>query len=305
MVSFGLFSAHPGRGHLANQISGEIMDQVAMQEVRPWDRPFWEPTRGKEGVFTYIVLIHGLAIAGLILFPLPSWKVFGFTLLVTALGGLGTTVCYHRMLAHRTVKTNRFIEQLLIFCAVFNGSGHPASWVAYHRLHHSVTDAPEDISSPKQGGFWWAHLRWLYQTAPADKQRWAPELTRGIYKMWGWAESPVILLSIFCGLVLGLGWMGFFWCGAIRLFYSLHMQCFINSLTHLGQAEKGDSSMNVWWLGPFLLTAWGENWHKNHHSHAGSARLGLRWWQTDVGWYFIYALEAAGLARNVKRPRTQ
>jgi len=143
------------RTRLANQISGEIMDQVAMQEARPWDRPFWEPTRGKEGVFTYIVLIHGLAIAGLILFPMPSWKVFGFTLLVTALGGLGTTVCYHRMLAHRTVKTNRFIEQLLIFCAVLNGSGHPASWVAYHRLHHSVTDAPEDISSPKQGGFWW------------------------------------------------------------------------------------------------------------------------------------------------------
>jgi len=56
------------------------------------------------------------------------------------------------MLAHKTVRTNKFIEQFLIFWAIFNGSGHPASWVAYHRLHHSVTDTPEDISSPKQGG---------------------------------------------------------------------------------------------------------------------------------------------------------
>lgn len=279
------------------------MEQNAVQPVRPWDRPFWKPARGKEGVLTYLVLIHVLGIAGLILFPLPSLKVAGLALLFTAFGGLGTTVCYHRMLAHRTLKTNKFIEHILIFWAVFNGSGHPASWVAYHRLHHSTTDTPDDISSPKQGGFWWAHLRWLYQSAPADRKRWCPDLDRGIYKIWGYLEAPVIVLSLFCGLLLGLGWMGFFWLGPLRLVYSLHMQCFVNSLTHLDHAEDGDSSMNVWWLGPFQLTAWGENWHKNHHTHAGSARLGLRWWQPDLGWYFIWALEAVGLVHSVKRPR--
>jgi len=280
------------------------MELAATPEQRPWERPFWKPVRGKEGVFAYIVIIHVLAIVGIILFPLPSWKVVGLSIFFAALGGLGTTVCYHRMLSHKTLKTNRVVEQILIFWAVFNGSGHPASWVAYHRLHHSVTDTEEDISSPKQGGFWWAHLRWLYQTNPADKPRWAPELTRGIYRIWGWLESPVIVVSIFTGLLLGFGWMGFFWMGAIRLVYNLHMQCFVNSLTHLGEPEEGeDSSINVWWLGPFQLTAWGENWHKNHHHHAGSAKLGLRWWQTDIGWYFIWTLELFGLAHSVKRPR--
>ena len=163
---------------------------------QPWDRPFWKPVHGKEGVFAYLVIIHVLSLLGLILYPLPSLKVLGLTLLFTALGGLGTTVCYHRLLAHKTLKTNPVVEQFLIFWAVFNGSGHPASWVAYHRLHHAVTDLPEDISSPKQGGFWWAHLRWLYQTEPADKKKWAPELTAGVYRIWGWAETPVIVLSI-------------------------------------------------------------------------------------------------------------
>ena len=279
------------------------MQQSAAVEVRPWDRPFWKPVRGKEGVLAFLVLIHVLALVGLILFPIPSLKVALFALLFTCLGGLGTTVCYHRLLAHRTLKTNKFIEHVLVFWAVFNGSGHPASWVAYHRLHHSTTDTPDDISSPKQGGFWWAHLRWLYQSAPADRQRWCPDLDRGIYRIWGYLEAPVVVLSLCCGFLFGLGWMGFFWLGAIRLVYALHMQCFVNSLTHLDHAEEGDSSMNVWWLGPFQLTAWGENWHKNHHSHAGSARLGLRWYQPDIGWYFIWALEALGLAHSVKRPR--
>jgi len=279
------------------------MSQAAIPGIRPWEEPFWKPAPGKAGILFYILLIHILAVIGLILFPLPGWKILSLALILAALGGLGTTICYHRMLAHRTLKLNKVIEHLLVFWAMFNGSGAPASWVAYHRHHHARTDTPEDVSSPKQGGFWWAHLRWLYQSARADRQRWCPELNRGAYKGWTYAQVPVLLLSLFCGLALG--WAAFFWLGAIRLVYTLHGQALVNSLTHLGAAEGGDSSMNVWWLGPLQLTAWGENWHGNHHSNAGSARLGLRWWQTDIGWYFICALEAAGLASNVKRPRAR
>ena len=277
------------------------MNNTASNQIRPWKLPFWVPARGKMVVLLYLLLIHILAVIGLILFPFPNLTTLGITLLFTALGGLGTTIGYHRLLAHRTLKVKKAIEHLLVFCAMFNGSGAPASWVAYHRLHHARTETPEDISSPQQGGFWWAHLRWLYQSAPADENKWCMELTRGTFRVWTVAEIPVILLSLFCGLALG--WEAFFWLGAIRLVYSLHMQCFVNSLTHLGRSEGGDSSRNVWWLGPLQLVAWGENWHRNHHNNPGSARLGLRWWQTDIGWYIICALEAIGLASNVKRPR--
>jgi stearoyl-CoA desaturase (delta-9 desaturase) len=277
-----------------------MMSQTAAEVARPWERPFWKPARGKAPVFIYIVLIHVLAAVGLVLFPLPGWKILGITVAFAALGGLGTTVVYHRTLSHRTLKLNPVIEQFLIFWTMFNGSGAPASWVAYHRHHHSFADMPEDISSPKHGGFWWAHLRWLYQSEPADVARWAPELDRGLYRFWTRAEAPVILLSLFCGLFWG--WAGFFWIGAIRLVYSLHGQCLVNSLTHLGKADDGDTSQNVWWLGPLQLAAWGENWHRNHHTHAGSARLGLRWWQTDIGWYFIVAMEKLRLAHSIKRP---
>jgi len=239
----------------------------------------------------------------LILYPIPSLRVLGVALFFSLWGGLGTTVCYHRLLSHRTFKLNSWIEHALIFGAMFNGSGAPASWVAYHRRHHARADMPDDISSPKQGGFWWAHLRWLYQSEPADVSKWCPEFDKGMYRFWTKVETPLIAVSLVFGLAFG--WMGFFWIGAMRLFYSLHMQCLVNSLTHLGRADEGDSSMNVWWLGPFQMAAWGENWHRNHHSNAGSARLGVRWWQTDIGWYFICAMESLGLASNVRRPRTQ
>jgi len=273
---------------------------VDVEEARPWEWPVWKAAPHKTAILVYLVLIHALTLAGLILYPIPDLRVFLVALVLTACGGLGTTVGYHRLLAHRTFKLHKGVEHLLILWAMFNGSGAPATWVAYHLHHHSHSDTPEDISSPSHGGFWWAHLRWLYQSAPADQEEWCPELSRGVYRFWERAEIPVIVLSLCCGAVFG--WQGFFWIGAIRLTYSLHMQCFVNSLTHLGPPHDRDSSRNIWWLGPLQLTAWGENWHRNHHTYTGSARFGLRWWQVDVGWYFITALEAIGLARGVKRP---
>jgi stearoyl-CoA desaturase (delta-9 desaturase) len=278
------------------------MNQPALQGVRPWEAPIWRPAQGQFATLVFLVLIHALAVVGLVLYPLPSLPVLGGAVLLASLGGLGTTVCYHRALAHRTLKLHPILEQALIFLAVFNGSGAPLSWVAYHRHHHSRADTPDDISSPAHGGFWWAHLRWLYQSPPADPRKWSPDMARPAYQVWRALQIPVVMLSLLCGLVFG--WQAFFWLGAIRLVYSLHMQCLVNSLTHMGEAEEGDSSRNIWWLGPFQLTAWGENWHRNHHSHAGSARIGWHWWQVDIGWYFIRFMEATGLATHVKRPRT-
>jgi len=277
------------------------MSQLSALNVQSAAPPVWRPAAAKMPIFIYLVAIHALTAIGLLLYPTPDARVLLWAFALTCLGGLGTTICYHRLLAHRTFTLNKVLEQGLIFCAMYNGSGAPGTWVAYHRHHHSHADTEEDISSPQYRGFWWSHLGWLYQSPPADVERWCPDLARGSYRYWGYAEVPVICLSLCSGAVFG--WQGFFWIGAIRLTYSLHMQCLVNSLTHVGDRHERDCSRNVWWLGPLQLTAWGENWHRNHHTYAGSARLGLRWWQIDIGWYCICLFEAVGLARGVKRPR--
>ena len=34
-------------------------------------------------------------------------------------------------------------------------------WSANHRVHHKNSDQPDDIHSPVQRGFWWAHVGWI------------------------------------------------------------------------------------------------------------------------------------------------
>ena len=146
-----------------------------MAKFSPWKQPWWRPTKGDELFFAWIVLIHVGAIVGLVLAPLPGWRVLLGAGVLHFLGGLGTTVCYHRAIAHKSVKLHPVVRNVLTFFAMMNGSGSPLSWAAYHRLHHAKSDTPEDISSPRVGGFWWSHLRWLWQAG----SRAAPEVLQG------------------------------------------------------------------------------------------------------------------------------
>jgi len=273
-------------------------------ESTPWKWSWYRCQKGEHWTLIWIVMIHAVSLAGLILFPLPGWKVFAATYALVWLGGLGTTVAYHRTLAHRAVKLHPAVEFVLVALAIFNGSGSPATWTANHRLHHAKVETPEDISSPRIGGFWWSHLRWLWQAAQAPVNRWAPDLDRPYYKFWTTWQMPIVVTSLFIGLPFG--WKAFFWLGAIRLAFSLHAQCFVNSIAHLkpGVAEGEDSSQNLAWLS-VLQSFQGENWHGNHHAKPSSARLGWNWRQIDVGWWTIWGMEKVGLATNVRRPRPE
>jgi len=239
-----------------------------------------------------------------LLYPLPGWPVFLTALLLAWLGGLGTTVCYHRALAHRALRLHPVIRETLIFFAMYNGSGAPLSWTANHRLHHAAADTANDISSPLVGGFWWAHLRWLWQAEKADPRRYCRDLKEITYRMWTLLQVPLLTLSFCSGAVFST--TAFFWLGAIRLVFALHGQCFVNSVCHLrpdGTPGK-DSSRNVPWLMLWHLGQ-GENWHGNHHARPGMARLGWTLRQPDVGWWVIVALEWLGLATEVRSPDTE
>ncbi len=48
----------------------------------------------------------------------------------------------------------------------------------------------------------------------------------------------------------------------------------------------------------------GEAWHNNHHAFPGSAKMGLYPGQADWGFRLIQALEAVGLAWEVRTPET-
>jgi fatty-acid desaturase len=275
--------------------------------AEPWKRSWLYCARGESATLGWIVLLHASALVGLILIPLlggslwPGWQVALAALLLTQLGGLGTTIAYHRALAHGGVKLRGPLEHVLIFFAMLNGSGRPQTWVANHRLHHATSDTDEDISSPTQGGFWWAHLRWLWQAGQVPVARFCPDLDRPAYRFWGRMQIPILALAFFGGLAFGVSaWL---WLGPLRLLWALHAQCTINSICHFDDPKAvGGSSKNVWWLAPFHFLQ-GENWHRNHHEQPTDARLGRSKLELDFGWWSIVVLKWCGLVSRVRRPR--
>jgi stearoyl-CoA desaturase (delta-9 desaturase) len=293
-------SAPPRESRSDSSPTAVVPEAPAAPPPWTWRWTRWQP--GEGWTFFWICLIHVLAVVGFVLFPLPGWGLFAAAYGIMWLGGLGTTVGYHRAIAHRAVKLNPVVEFLLIGAAIFNGSGSPATWTANHRLHHARSDGPEDISSPRVGGFWWAHLRWLWQTPQSPITRWAPDLNTSYYRFWTRFQGPILVATLFIGLPFG--WKAFFWLGAIRLVAALHAQCVANSISHLKRGARigEDSSQNVPWLAP-VQGLQGENWHKNHHGSPSLARLGWTWKQVDLGWWFIVLLEKLRLATDVRRAR--
>jgi fatty-acid desaturase len=277
------------------------LDASEISKLEPWRRPWWQPARGDGPTFFWMMLIHAAALVGFLLFPLPGWRVVAAAWGIYFLGGLGTTVCFHRALSHKTLKLHPVARDVLVFLAMMNGSGSPLSWVANHRLHHAKSDTPEDISSPRIGGFWWSHLRWLWQAGAAPVAKYCKELNTPAYRKWTALQIPLFALAFFMGAPFG--WAAFFWLGPIRLVWALHAQCFVNSICHIrpGVPMGEPTARNVPWLG-VMHAFQGEQWHQNHHDRPGSARLGGSPAQLDVGWYTILLLERVGLAKDVRRP---
>jgi fatty-acid desaturase len=278
--------------------------QQSIVQQQPWTLPWWKPYGKDNGqVLVYLLIVHFLAflaILSLFFYGLPGLKVIVTTVAFILYGSLSTTLGYHRALTHKAVKLHPVVEQVLIFGAVFNGSGVPVSWAANHHCHHANSDTIDDVSSPRHGGFWWAHLRWLYQWEPADPQKWAPYLLKPRYTIWSSLQLWLVLVSLTFGYAIG-GFTGMLWIGAFRMVWCLHGQCLVNSLLHLkpGLPMGSPSARNIWWLGPLQTSAWGENWHDNHHESQAAANFGRYWWQIDIAWYVIRFLKRLGLASEV------
>jgi len=73
---------------------------------RPWMLKWCKVERENTWTSVYLVAVHVLALVGIVLFPTPGWKVLLVALILAGVGGFGTTIGYHRAVAHRAVKLN-------------------------------------------------------------------------------------------------------------------------------------------------------------------------------------------------------
>lgn len=213
------------------------------------------------------------------------------------------TAGFHRYFSHRSYKTSRVMQFLIAFLGQTSAQRGVIWWAAVHRHHHLHSDTEHDVHSPRQHGFWYAHVGWIF-----NPSNWEPDygtvrdLTK--YPELVWLDKnghlPAILLG-FAVWALG-GWtmlvVGFFW-STVLLF---HGTFFINSLAHVSGEQRyitGDDSRNSLLLALITL---GEGWHNNHHHYQSSTRQGFRWWEVDISYYVLRAMSAVGLVWDIREP---
>lgn len=253
-----------------------------------------------------LVVVHGLALAAPFTF---TWEGFiTFVVMVHVTGCLGITLCYHRLLSHRSFKTHKIVKYFLMLCGTLSLEGDPAWWVANHRLHHKEADLEMDPHSPRVSVAW-AHMLWLLfddgrPSDPAMMKRFIPDLTND--PMAKFLEKFFLPINLgFIALLFGLGyWMGglktgismMIWGGFFRIAWVWHITWFVNSVTHVWgyrNYETRDDSLNLWWV---ALLAFGEGWHNNHHAQPSAAKSGHRWWEFDLTYGIIKGMQLTGLA---------
>lgn len=228
--------------------------------------------------------------------------------------GLGITIGYHRILAHRALKVPRILEYFIVSGGYLCFEGSPISWVTTHRVHHKTTDKEGDPHSPRMG-FWHSFAGWLfdpiYKSTKDQAAVICPDLKRDAFynlldrvnpkTQWLVCLILCILFRLTLLVLFGPVVMIANILAAISIFIAAFL---VNSVCHLPQFgyrnyETEDESRNVWWVG---LLALGEGWHNNHHALPQSARHGLTWKEPDISWWFISLLKVLQLARDVRLP---
>jgi stearoyl-CoA desaturase (delta-9 desaturase) len=260
-------------------------------------------------VIGWIIVVHAGALAAPFFF---TWKALALCLFLCWLtGSIGVCLGYHRLLTHGSFRTYRPMRWLLALVGGLSGEGSAITWVANHRKHHMFSDKEGDPHSPRDGR-WWSHMLWLFpdfgrKHLRTMAERFAPDLDhdpvmRFLHKFF--LPSHVLLGALlfavgYFGWNAYTGWSFVAWGMFVRLVYVLHVTWFVNSATHIWgyrNYDTTDDSKNLWWVG---LLAFGEGWHNNHHAFQHMAKAGHKWWELDVTYWAILALEKVGLAWNV------
>ncbi|MEM7025890.1 MAG: acyl-CoA desaturase [Pseudomonadota bacterium] len=210
---------------------------------------------------------------------------------------------YHRYFAHRSYKTSRVAQFLLAALAQTSAQRGVLWWAAKHRRHHRHSDTELDVHSPRQHGFLYAHLGWIF-TPRHETTDYGEIADFARYPELRWLDRHPYLPPALLGFVVWLfaGWPGLVvgFCWSTVLVW--HGTFAINSLAHVMGRRRyvtGDDSRNNWFL---AIVTMGEGWHNNHHAYQSSVRQGFRWWEYDPTFYILKALSWCGIVWDLRSP---
>ena len=210
---------------------------------------------------------------------------------------LCVTIFLHRTQAHRGLILSPILSHFMRFWLWLTTGMITKEWVAIHRKHHRHSDENGDPHSPHVYGIFKVLTQGalLYHEASKDKDM---VNTYGVGTPDDWIESHVYSnhsrLGVSILLLLNITLFG--WIGAIIWLVQMIWIPFwaagvINGLGHwfgYRNTNTNDKSTNIV---PIGLIIGGEELHNNHHKNPASTKLSEKWFEFDIGWFWIKVFE--------------
>ena len=237
------------------------------------------------------------------LIPMSWWGYVVVTLVLTHVTIASVTIYLHRCQAHRALDLNPAVAHFFRFWLWLTTGMVTKEWAAIHRKHHAKVETADDPHSPVTRGL--STVLWtgaeLYRAESRNPEtiehygHGTPDdwVERTVYTPYSW-QGVGLMLAINLVLFGALGatiwaiqmmWIPFFAAGIVN--GVAHWWGYRNYAT-------GDTSTN---LVPWGLIIGGEELHNNHHAYGTSAKFSAQWYEFDLGWLYIRALSALGLAK--------
>jgi stearoyl-CoA desaturase (delta-9 desaturase) len=265
-------------------------------------RVVWDPVHS---------LWNGGMLAGaLVLGPLTfSWGALAVFLVATgATLLLGHSVGFHRRMIHGSFKCPLWLEDVLSWFGTLVGMSGPFWMIRAHDLRDWAQRQPDchpylAHRRPMLIDAWWQMHGRLDLTHPPrfDLGRIGRDpVHRFLERTWMLQQLPVAAVLWLIG-----GWGFVVWGVCARVSISVIGHWFVGHLAHTQGPqswrvkEAGVQAHDVPWA---AIPTMGEAWHNNHHAFPGSAKIGMRPGQSDLGFRFIQLLERVGLAWDVRTP---
>jgi stearoyl-CoA desaturase (delta-9 desaturase) len=238
------------------------------------------------------------------LLDLPWWGHVIAALVLTHITIIAVTVFLHRYQAHRALDLHPVISHFFRLWLWLTTGMVTREWAAVHRKHHAKCETPEDPHSPQVLGInrvlWGGVFLYVREARKAETlaryghgtpDDWLERNVYGRLQITGltlMGASDIVLFGIVPGsliLLTQIVWIPFWAAGVI------------NGIGHYWGYRHwptSDASTNIV---PWGILIGGEELHNNHHAYPTSAKLSAKWYELDIGWLYIRALETLGLAR--------
>ena len=234
---------------------------------------------------------------------LPWWGYVLVTLGCTHITIATVTIYLHRHQAHRAIDLRLPVSHFFRFWLWLTTGIKTREWVAVHRKHHARVETINDPHSPQIHGIRKVLFEGaeLYRRAAKDRETIA---TFGHATPADWLERNLYTRYSYAGITLMLvinvalfGGAGITMWAVQMVWIPVFAAGVINGIGHWGgyrNFETADASTNIV---PWGVLIGGEELHNNHHAFTASAKFSSRWWEIDLGWFYIRALHLLGLAR--------